>query len=960
MKKEVLLLILWLFFCASLISAGTINVPGDYANIQDAIDNATAGDTINVSAGTYVPSNLSWDGTGFLRINKSITLKGAGSGLTIIDGQHLHSVISGYDNIHSTCLWLESSNVNLDGLTIKGCDWGIRVSNIYVPAVTEISDLNFNDVTVTDNYGHGIVFEKNTVLNLVFKRVDFVDCNANANGDRGIYLNPGSIAENFTLTNTNANDNKKSGFNCQGNLNGLTINGGTFNNNTGGPINDYGTHYAGPYFGAGLELDGVSNAEINGIEANRNGLLGPYWCNMTGGAGILLKDETSNVQILNSELNNNVNGILVEYCAEEWSTGSQPSNIELHYNGIVENTNYGISNRAPLSALDAQYNWWGDCKGPGPIGPGNGDAVSTNVTYEPWLGICISNKTNVTCAFESNNVTLSADLNGTHINSCWIAYTINGTNYNKTGSIISNKCQAIIPFNELIRGMNVTWNVYVKDDYEIEYSNGEKTFYVRKRTALIVNPLNPGGLNGWYLQNPDFSFIKDILAGSIYYKWDSTGDILYTGEFSLENAPNNQNVTGGIAELNWWTDFEVCGNETEQSQMFYIDLTNPLIKNLKPASNSIVYNNLRPEISAYLDEVYQSNSGINKGSVIIKVDGVDVTNNADVSYADELDAIVSYTPTSDLSEGQHNVTVNVSDKAGRNSELTWKFNINITPVFTMVVYSPKNIIYNSKRAQFNISLSEKIEKIEYINWNDKKPRWKKLCGDCDEYGYDKKRIKTLNERENNLTIKATDYFGQTKEENISLFIDSIKPKISKTEPRRNSVINGSEFYIEYTEDNLRNITLFWNPSQELIGCPSGKNQECRTFVNLSAFDGKWIEYYFEVSDLINTIQSKTTRVFADTTSPMLNITLPITLPANETYGRKVPFNITVSEDVLLEYIDNSVTSPRWRRLTSNNDEYGNTRKKTVTFKRGNHDVLIRAVDKAGNSDIKEVSFNVDY
>lgn len=83
-----------------------------------------------------------------------------------------------------------------------------------------------------------------------------------------------------------------------------------------------------------------------------------------------------------------------------------------------------------------------------------------------------------------------------------------------------------------------------------------------------------------------------------------------------------------------------------------------------------------------------------------------------------------------------------------------------------------------------------------------------------------------------------------KKINIILFIDSRAPRISRTNPRKNSVINGSNFLIKYTEDNLEKVELFWNPSQELIGCPSGRNQKCTTSVDLTDFDGEWIEYWF--------------------------------------------------------------------------------------------------------------------
>ena len=66
-------------------------------------------------------------------------------------------------------------------------------------------------------------------------------------------------------------------------------------------------------------------------------------------------------------------------------------------NGLVANNNniagngFGMQNNGPAT-VNAQMNWWGAANGPGPVGPGSGDNVSTNVDFSNWL------TTNASCA----------------------------------------------------------------------------------------------------------------------------------------------------------------------------------------------------------------------------------------------------------------------------------------------------------------------------------------------------------------------------------------------------------------------------------------------------------------------------------------------------------------------------------------------------------------------------------
>jgi len=214
----------------------------------------------------------------------------------------------------------------------------------------------------------------------------------------------------------------------------------------------------------------------------------------------------------------------------------------------------------------------------------------------------------------------------------------------------------------------------------------------------------------------------------------------------------------------------------------------------------------------------------------------------------------------------------------------------------------------------------------------------------------------LKEGDNNITIRATDGFGTVNEENISLFIDSREPRISRTLPRRNSVTNGTGFFVRYTEINLKDVFVSWNPSEQLVSCNvPGKNQECTIDLDLTAFDGQEIEYWFNVSDDVRSVESRRTKIKVDTTKPNITINLPLN---DSILDRRVQFNISVSEDVKLEYLDNTTSNPRFRRLCSNCDEYGESRKRTKSFREGVHNLTIRATDKAGQTDVKAVSFEV--
>jgi hypothetical protein len=61
------------------------------------------------------------------------------------------------------------------------------------------------------------------------------------------------------------------------------------------------------------------------------------------------------------------------------------SAVAVNFNNIVGNASFGVESDDAANILDATNNWWGACNGPGPVGPGTGDKVSTLVDYDPWI-----------------------------------------------------------------------------------------------------------------------------------------------------------------------------------------------------------------------------------------------------------------------------------------------------------------------------------------------------------------------------------------------------------------------------------------------------------------------------------------------------------------------------------------------------------------------------------------------
>ena len=246
--------------------------------IQYAIDQACAGDTINVAAGTYVeivtPGHGAASGFPGIDIDKAVVLKstaGAASTTILANGGHFLPT-SGFGPLQAVSL--SSPGITIDGFTILE-------TNPIVNLITADGPANSNNHTIKNN----------VIVNPTFN-------DGNAGGGWGILLGFGPVSNN-TISGNDISlnpDLTKNQFTF-----GIWTGGGT-----GGPSNsnliDGNTIHN---VGSGIILDPGTGNVVSGNHFMDNAFTGIYHFGDTG-----------TQDTLNSFQNNHASGIEVRYGAQ--------------------------------------------------------------------------------------------------------------------------------------------------------------------------------------------------------------------------------------------------------------------------------------------------------------------------------------------------------------------------------------------------------------------------------------------------------------------------------------------------------------------------------------------------------------------------------------------------------------------------------------------------------------------
>jgi len=266
---------------------------GNYTKIQDAIDNATTGDTIRIQDGMYFERFI---------VHKTLTIIGNSTGAVIIDGSGTNQdiILVTADWVNITGLTVNNSGISATcgGITLVSADNCHLYGNVFTNnniGIHITSDSNYN--TAEDN-----IFKDNPVGYRVYSSSDYnklfnntittlaggvgigFDGSSNniASGNDVGYCN---YAMNFwSGSNNEANDNllynSTHGIHFQSTSNCLATNNTIWNNTYGAYANSGSTNliYHNSFFtNTNHSFDGGTNSWNNSYPSGGN-----YWDNYTG------------------------------------------------------------------------------------------------------------------------------------------------------------------------------------------------------------------------------------------------------------------------------------------------------------------------------------------------------------------------------------------------------------------------------------------------------------------------------------------------------------------------------------------------------------------------------------------------------------------------------------------------------------------------------------------------------
>ncbi|MEM3040353.1 MAG: Ig-like domain-containing protein, partial [Candidatus Methanomethylicaceae archaeon] len=193
------------------------------------------------------------------------------------------------------------------------------------------------------------------------------------------------------------------------------------------------------------------------------------------------------------------------------------------------------------------------------------------------------------------------------------------------------------------------WTTYEAEGLPptVTINSPQNTTYATPSVPINVSVVDPSGVS---------HVIAEVNGANNYTLVQSGGYYVNSSTITFNQGSNVVRIYAN----------DTLNNIISTTVYFTVDSVPPTISSLSPADGSTV-TTTTPTISAS----FSDNVAVDAASVIVKVDGVDVTSSSTVTQTG-----FTYTPAG-LSEGSHTVYVSVKDTSNNQATKTWSFTVSI-------------------------------------------------------------------------------------------------------------------------------------------------------------------------------------------------------------------------------------------------------------------------------------------
>jgi len=478
---------------------------------------------------------------------------------------------------------------------------------------------------------------------------------------------------------------------------------------------------------------------------------------------------------------------------------------------------------------------------------------------------------------------------------------------------------------------------------------GPKNFIRETGTPVTV-------IDNFSILNPNTEFILRVYNGGLQ---DTPSELVSSSIISINGkqvlGPEKFNQTVTFIEIpvslqsNSTVETEIRGKPGGLLTVTIVGIDNiaPNIQIITPPNGSILAN-AKPAISGDFSD---NLSGIDTSTVKIALDGVDVTSNATITSTG-----FSYTPTANLSDGTHSVTVDVKDKATNpTTQANWGFVTDITPPQLSInpVTSPTKI------ATQIISGSYIEERIDNIKVNG-------ATASIDNVAKTYSAEIVLTEGANNINVIVADTVGNTASSTLTIYLDTTPPvpPVGLSATAGDTVADLS--WIVNTEQDLAGYNIYRSETQ---GGPYTKVNSIfitqNFYHDISLTNGTAYYYVITAQDALghnssNSGEISVTPVSPDITPPQINNLLPadgaLLANAKPTISALFSDDLSGIDTSTVRIILDGVDITSGATITATEFTYT----PSTNLAEGIHSVTADVKDKAGNAAVQATTaFRVD-